>query len=241
MIELYHEWNSVHSFKVRVVLAEKKLEWQDRRLELLKFEHLRPQYLKLNPNGVVPTLIHDGKVILESTVICRYLDEVFASPPLLPMSPFERARARAWLKTFDDVAHPAIRRASFQLLYRPLLKAMGKEEVERRLASHPDPARAQAFRNALEGDVDRAAIEHSVAEFRRLVRRIDDALQGEWLAGDAFSLADVAMAPFAERLAHLRMAGLFEGKARGWMERVLARPSMQASRAPQEHRFPAPA
>jgi glutathione S-transferase len=240
VIELFHEWNSVHSFKVRVVLSEKNLAWADRRLELLRFEHLRPEYLKLNPNGVVPTLVHDGKVIFESSVICQYVDEVFPRPPLLPSEPFPRARARAWLKTFDDVVHPAIRRASFELLYRPLLKAKVREEVERLLASHPDPARAHAFRNALEGDADRAVITESIEVFKRLVRQIEVALEREWLAGDAFSLADVAMAPFAERLEHLGMGSLFEGRARSWMERVLARPSVSAARAPAAYRFPGP-
>ena len=65
MIALWHEWNSVQSFKVRVVLAEKEIPWIEHRVELLKFEHLQPQYLSLNPNGVVPTLVHDGRVVFE--------------------------------------------------------------------------------------------------------------------------------------------------------------------------------
>ena len=80
MLELWHECNSVHSFKLCVARAEKKLDWTGHRLELLKFEHLQPDYLRLNPNGVVPTLVHDGRVILESSVICQYLDEAFPEP-----------------------------------------------------------------------------------------------------------------------------------------------------------------
>jgi len=87
VLELWHEWNSVHSFKVRIVLAEKKLAWTERRVELLRFEHLRPEYLRLNPNGVVPTLVHDGRVILESSLICQYLDETYPDPALLPADP----------------------------------------------------------------------------------------------------------------------------------------------------------
>ena len=72
MLELWHEWNSVQSFKVRVVLAEKDLAWTEHRIELLKFDHLQPQYLSLNPNGVVPTLVHDGcnqSICLSKTMI----------------------------------------------------------------------------------------------------------------------------------------------------------------------------
>jgi glutathione S-transferase len=107
-----------------VVLAEKDLAWTEHRIELLKFDHLQPQYLSLNPNGVVPTLVHDGRVMLESSVICQYLDETFPDPALMPADPYARAQARTWLKIFDDVVHGALRQASFELLCRPLLAEM---------------------------------------------------------------------------------------------------------------------
>jgi len=232
MLELWHEWNSVHSFKVRVVLAEKGLEWHSRRLELLKFEHLQPQYLRLNPNGVVPTLVHDGRTILESSVICQYLDEEFREPPLLPPDPHGRALARAWLKYFDDVLHPALRAASFERLYRPLLAALPREDLERRLAAHPNPSRARAFLEADPAPVD-------LVPFTRAIERVDGALRGDWLTGERFGLADVALAPFAERLAHLGLDHLWAGhrKVAQWIERLLARASVRSAQAPREFRF----
>ncbi|HWI36069.1 MAG TPA: glutathione S-transferase family protein [Burkholderiales bacterium] len=232
MLELWHEWNSVHSFKVRVVLAEKGLAWQSRRLELLKFEHLQPQYLRLNPNGVVPTLVHDGRAILESSVICQYLDEQFPEPPLLPPDPYGRAQARAWLKYFDDVLHPALRAVSFERLYRPLLAALPREELERRLAAHPHPSRAKAFLEANPAPAD-------LAPFTQAIERVESALHGQWLTGDCFGLADAALAPFAERLAHLGLDHLWAGhrKAAQWTERLLARACVQAAQAPPEFRF----
>src|SRR5882757_129324 len=192
MIELWHEWNSVQSFKVRVVLAEKDLEWTARRVELLKFEHLRSEYLCLNPNGVVPTLVHDGKVVLESSVICQYLDEAFPEPALMPLDFFARAQARTWLKFFDEVAHPAIRQASFELLYRPHLALIPPTELEARLAHHPNQKRAHSFRDAERGLADLAAIKEAVLVFRRIFARMDAALErNEWLAGPHYSLADV--------------------------------------------------
>lgn len=92
MLELYHDSDSIMSFKVRFCLAEKGLDWQEHRTILGRFENLTPQYMKINPDAVVPTLIHDGEVILESTVINEYLDEVFPSPSLKPATPLERAR-----------------------------------------------------------------------------------------------------------------------------------------------------
>lgn len=242
MIELWHEWNSVHSFKVRVVLAEKGLAWESRRLELLKFEHLRAEYLRLNPNGVVPTLLHDGRVITESSVICQYLDDVFPSPRLLPHDPYQRAQARMWLKIFDDVAHPAIRKASFELLYRPLLSGRPQGEVEGLLAAHPNAERAQAFRSALARPADPLVVEDSKRVFKSLIARLHASLPNDddWLAGREFSLADVAMAPFVERLDHLGMLELFQGKTARWSERVLARSSIESAKAPPAHRFPGP-
>jgi glutathione S-transferase len=243
MIELWHEWNSVHSFKVRVVLAEKGIAWQSRPLELLRFEHLRPDYLQLNPAGLVPTLVHDQKVVTESSVICQYLDDAFPEAPLMPATAHARALARTWLKFFDDAVHGAVRIASFQLLYRPLLAALPEQELEARLSSHPDPQRARAFREAARGKLDDAAVATALERFSHFIQRVEDAAaRGTWLAGSAFSLADVAMAPFAERLVHLRLGHLWDGHphARDWMSRVLTRPSVVSSGAPKEHRFPPP-
>lgn len=232
MLELWHEWNSVHSFKVRVVLAEKKLAWTAHRIELLKFEHLQPDYLRINPNGVVPTLRHDGRTVLESSVICQYLDEVFPEPALMPADALGRARSRAWLKYFDEVLHPALRAVSFERIYRPLIAALPREELERRLAAHPDPKRAKAF-------LDPAPRRADIAPFRRAIERIEASLGEQWLTGDAFGLADVALAPFVERLEHLGLADFFSQhrKAREWSARLLARPSVHAARAPAEFRF----
>lgn len=241
MIELWHEWNSVHSFKVRVVLAEKGIAWQSRPVELLKFEHLQPDYLKLNPTGVVPTLVHEGRVVTESSVICQYLDDAFPQQPLMPAAPHERAQARGWLKYFDDEVHGAVRIASFQLLYRPLLAALPREVLLARVARHPDPQRAQAFMEAADGQPDASALAGALERFGRIVQRVEAALEpGGWLAGESFSLADVAMAPYAERLEHLGLDNLWDGyaAAQDWRRRILARPSVIAARAPREHRFP---
>ena len=243
MIELWHEWNSVHSFKVRVVLEEKRIAWRSRYVELLKLDHLQPDYLKLNPAGVVPTLVHEGRVVTESSVICQYLDETFLSPALLAAEPLARAQARAWLKYFDDEVHGPVRAASFQLLYRPLLAALPREALQARLARHPDPRRARAFLEAANGEADPAALAGALEHFGRIIERIEAAAERRaWLAGESFGLADAAMAPFAERVEHLGLASLWDGAphAKDWMQRTLDRPSVIAARAPAEHRLPRP-
>jgi glutathione S-transferase len=75
MLELYTNPMSPCAQKVRIVLAEKGLEWTPHQVSLKDKENLEPWYLELNPLGVVPTLVHDGKPVIESSIICEYLDD----------------------------------------------------------------------------------------------------------------------------------------------------------------------
>jgi glutathione S-transferase len=115
VLELYNSPSSTCSQKVRLCLAEKHLQWVDRRVNTLADEHLTPEYLKLNPNGVVPTLVHDGQPILDSSVICEYLEEVFPEPALAPSGASAKARMRAWMRFAEEVPTAAIRVPSFHL------------------------------------------------------------------------------------------------------------------------------
>ena len=95
-IELYNAPQSTCSQKVRLTLAEKGLAFKEYRLKLFAGDQLRPEYLALNPNGVVPTVVHDGTPIIDSSVIMEYLDEVFPWPRLSPSDPKQRAEMRGW-------------------------------------------------------------------------------------------------------------------------------------------------
>ena len=94
MLTLYDFGNSVCCQKVRITLCEKGLDWEASPVNLFRSEQYDPAYLKLNPKGVVPTLVHDGKPVNELTLICEYIDETFPEPPLMPKDPWQRSRAR---------------------------------------------------------------------------------------------------------------------------------------------------
>ena len=115
MITLYHHGSSVCAGKVRLVLAEKSVPWDGVYIDILRGDQFDPAYVKLNPKAVVPTLVDDGKVIVELSVICEYLDEVFPDPPLKPAEPADRAAMRLWTKAVDEFLHPACA----ELLSRP--------------------------------------------------------------------------------------------------------------------------
>src|ERR1700732_1643133 len=117
MLTLYHADTAVCAAKVRVTLAEKQLEWKGHLIDLNKGEQFHPDYVKLNPNAVVPTLIHDGVVVIESTVINEYLEEAFPERPLRPSDPAARARMRLWTKREDSI-HYAINTITTATLFR---------------------------------------------------------------------------------------------------------------------------
>ena len=103
MLTLYHSGLSTCSKQVRHCLKEKGLEYESKYVELWNYENLNPEYLKLNPNGVVPTLVHDGDPIINALAINEYIDDAFPETPLKPADPKGRARMRFWTWTADDV------------------------------------------------------------------------------------------------------------------------------------------
>jgi glutathione S-transferase len=240
MLELYHDWRSFCSIKVRLCLAEKRLSWESRFVDLIKLEHMTPQYLELNPNGVVSTLVHDGVPIYESTLINEYLDEVFQDVPLMPADPAERARARFWVKFEDDVLHPVIRPATFALMMSPELAQRSDRELEDMVAAHPNKQRAEELRRAARAPIDQqkidAAKQAMQAALDRLERRLTEA---PWLGGQTYSLADIAAAPFIDRLEELNLSGLWSGKPAlaDWISRTKSRPSYQSAIPNNSQRF----
>jgi glutathione S-transferase len=118
VLELYHSINSVCAQKVRIALAEKRLSYQEH-LMTLGGDQFDPSYMKLNPNAVVPTLIHDGQPIIESSVILYYLDEAFPEKPLMPEAPLARAKVRLFNKLIDEYVHNSCMILTFATAFRP--------------------------------------------------------------------------------------------------------------------------
>ncbi len=130
-IELYNAPQSTCSQKVRLTLAEKGLAFKEYRLKLFAGDQLRPEYLALNPNGVVPTVVHDGTPIMDSSVIMEYLDEVFPWPRLSPSDPKKRAEMRAWLRFFEEVPTVAVRYPSYNAAFARHFSEMSEAEFRR--------------------------------------------------------------------------------------------------------------
>jgi glutathione S-transferase len=229
-LELHHNGLSSCSQKVRLVLAEKGLAFTSRDVNLVAGEQHAPDYVKLNPNHVVPTLIHDGRALIESSLINEYLDDVFADPPLRPADPATRHAMRLWVKQIDEKVHPAAGVLTYAIGARPAALAQPAGMREANLAAIPDAARRAARRSVLEHGVAAPEFAGALAAFLDLIDAMDSRLSpGGWLSGDRFGLADAAALPYVLRLEHLAMSPLLTESARPrvaeWLARVKARPS----------------
>src|SRR5919206_1238251 len=228
MLELYHSVNSVCAQKVRVVLAEKDLQYREH-LMTLRGDQFDPKYMQLNPNAVVPTLVHDGRPVIESSVILYYLDEAFPEPPLMPRDLYERALVRQFNKMIDEYVHNSCTILTFATAFRPWFAGLSGEEIEQRLAKSPSKQRTEYKRDVALHGLESKFVRDAVANHAKLLTVMDTTLAtgGPWLAGKHFSLADAAVIPYILRLDLLRLANMWQklARLRGWDERMRERTS----------------
>lgn len=228
-VELYHNNMSVCAQKVRLVLHEKQLTPREHHLNLRAGDATRPEYLKLNPNGVIPTLVDQGVPIIESTVICEYLEDTYPEPPLRPTDTVQRAVMRQWTMRPDTGLHRACGVTSFAIAFRHQMLALPADEIERQIAEKPDPAVRDHLRQTIQLGVRAPQVASALKAYDKVITLIARQLdQSTWLAGDQYSLADVAMLPYVCRLEDLSMSWLWEGNRSsitGWLERCKARPN----------------
>lgn len=236
MFTLYHHGSSVCAAKVRLALAEKKLPWTGVYLDILKGDQFAPDYLALNPKAVVPTLVHDDKVIPESTVIVEYLDLIHPENPLHPRDPYLYTKARMWTKAVDEELHPACAALTFVCSHRHTVARLGKAGTEQFLASTPEISVNSEWkekkRRFVEMGFDAPGAAEPIRLYHGYLQKMEAALeQSDWLVGDCYSVADLSLTPYVNRLAMLSMSGIWEGgrmpRVTDWFDRIRARPAFQ--------------
>jgi glutathione S-transferase len=231
VLELYHSINSVCAQKVRIALEEKGQKAQDH-LMTLRGDQNEPAYLKLNPNGVVPTLVHDGVPIVESSLILYYIDDAFPEPPLMPKAPSARFRMRMYNKFIDEYLHNSCTIMTFATAFRPAFLKMPREAWQAEFNKAPLKRRAEYKRSVIEHGLDSEFVIDALAHHRKLLSWMSDSLkQGPFLAGDTFSNADCAVIPYILRLELLKLGGMWEQHPAiaDWWARMRTRPSVKAS------------
>jgi len=221
--------------RVRICLLEKKLPFTVKWLNLGLMDQKRPDYLALNPTGLVPTLVHDGKAIYESNVINEYVDAIHPNPPLVPKDAYGQARMRMWFAFENDFAKP-FRDCAYETLGKERLQSSGispdklREEISKRTKNE---AYIRFATKVLTTPRDDALLaeRHLVLleKMDMMERQLADGRP--WLCGDQFTLADIALGPRVDMFPIIGIPDIDQrfphiGK---FMERMKARPSWAAS------------
>lgn len=241
MLQLYHSGLSTCSKQVRMCLKEKGVAYEDRYLELWNYENLNPEYLKLNPIGVVPTLVHDGHPIINAVAINEYIDDAFPGPVLKPSDPKARARMRLWMWTADDI-HLAVMVATYTAFLSTKIDDLTRSEIDILIAHVPVPDRRERWRKFAKGGFSQEERDAAHAKMAWGIGRIEDALtEAPMMAGEEFSLADISILAIVHRIGEIAPDLLDPNKVPHilkWRELVGGRPSAQETYAQQSDEFP---
>ena len=223
---LFNAKQSTCSQKVRLALVEKGLVFDERILDLFGGDQLKPEYLKINPNGVVPTLVDEGNPVIDSSVIIEYLDDVDATTPLRPQDPLKLASMRAWMRFFEEVPAPAVRVPSYNTVFLRHFKSMSDEEFQ--AFGESKPLRKQFF---LKMGRDGYSKEEMIGTRERLqltVDRMEAVLAGSpWLVGEQYTLADLSILPVIARMNDIGLQSCWRDRPglSAWFNRIRDRPS----------------
>ena len=213
MIRLYHVPLSPFCRKVRLSLAEKRLE-----VELVeeKYWERDPDFIRRNPAGKVPVLKIDGVTLSESTPICEYLEERYPEPSLLPKDPVRRHEVRRLVCWFDDKFHNEV---TSKLLYERVNKKITK-------AGYPDSGNVKSGARAIKFHLEYLGW---LLDERR------------WLAGSELSLADFAAAAHLSALDYISdVDWTLNPSVRDWYAKIKSRPAFRSLLADAVPGFPPP-
>lgn len=228
---LYHFPPSTCSQKVRLALIEKGVPFESVVVNLLAGEQHATDYVKLNPDHVVPTLVLEDDVLTESTLINEFVDDHFEGPPLRSADSLQRYHAAALTRFVDTRVHGGVSGVpTHAILTRGLMMDRTPEQISAYLAAIPNPAERALRQKLLAQGLDAPEVQDALHALARFIARLEDRLsRQEWLSGNLFGLADHCVLPYVARFRELGLDGLWEGGIRprvaDWLGRASARPS----------------
>lgn len=226
---LYNAPQSTCSQRVRFVLNAKGLPFEEHKLDLFAGDQLKPEYLKINPNGVVPTLVHRGEAVTDSAVIIEYLDEVFPAPErFVPENPVERSRMRSLMRFIDEVPTPSIRVPSYNLAFLRHFRSMSEDEFI--ALAESKPLRKEFLLKMGRTGFPKEEMDASLDRLKRGIQRMADAIQqsgGPWLMGKNLTLADIAVMPVIVRMDDIKLNHMWadQPSIARWLDGIKAHPA----------------
>ena len=216
MLELYYFENSICSERALMTLAEKGVtDWIPHHVHLFKRQQFQPDYIKLNPKAQVPTLVHDGEIIRESSLIADYLDDLYPEPPLKPSKLSKVAQMREWIKESDEAGYEGVASLSFVIVFRAKLMAMSESDRAAYWAGQTVLERTQRQQSCVFEGLNSPYALRAIAIWERVFSKINSTMSDgrSWIMGDQFTLADLNLP-----------------QAQSWWEAVQDRPSYTEAR-----------
>ena len=231
MSELYGIPLATGARKALHVIYEKSAPIQYREVER---SHLASaDYHRLNPAGLVPVLVlSDARTLVESSIIMRYVDDVYPGPRLQPNDPYTRARMNLWMKWVDERYFAASSALSIATYIRSLLGSpLDENRLQIMLRSLTEPAHRALWEEAIRQGLESEAVKASLVTLAEMLQRIEEVLKsGAWLAGSEFSLAESAVFPIMLRLQELGLEESWDTRlprVTDWWKRMGFRSSTQ--------------
>ena len=206
---LYHCQASSSSQKVRMYLRLKGLKYEARHVDILTVEHLQPEYLAVNPRGLLPLLVDDGEVFIESNDIILHLETTHSTPPLLPPD-YPHDQLKELMDEENDI-HFDLRKLSFRFVFNPPLPVKSEEVLELysthgtgTLNGQPDDQRDKEIdfwkeynKAGLPDDEARRIVQEVIRpQFERLEQRLEE---HDSMLGNSLSILDLVWTPFVYR------------------------------------------
>lgn len=193
-LHLYHGDISNCSMRVRMTLSEKGLDWVSHHLDLKKKENISDDYFGINPKGLVPTLIDNGVVHVESNEIIDYLDETYPDPSLRLAG--TESEMTEWLTLATSIHVPAVKPYVYATIIQKKVQKTAEEEKKYQELQSNEELKQFHSKHAGGKTFGNEDIEKSKAILKDCFTKLDNALEGNpWILGEKFSLADISWIP----------------------------------------------
>ena len=238
MFELYHWEPTSNSAEPIILLKEKGVDYVSHYVDVAAFEHLSPEFLKINPRAQVPLLVHDGKVLTETGFILQYIEATFHRPSFTPHD----AKGRYWTNVWIKYVNEYLAVAAWKLGVARGGTAGIDVGRARDALRHAPFERQQAWAKVLDSGFSADELEIARLLLPTRLERMEAALaEGDWLAGEHYSIADIVVFPTALALAGIlpdMIGPASTPRIMAWLERMQARPAVRETLA--EARSPNP-
>ncbi len=242
-IKYYHAEPAANSLKSMIPLLEKGIEYQSVYVDLHKFEQHSEWFVAVNPEGQVPVLDHDGHIITHTTVINEYLEDVFPAIPLRPRDPVGAARMRYWNKFVDEQVMNYTSMHGWHRMVGVIARNIETGDFEKLMERIPLPDQRKKWKTARSG-FSEADLAYAVEKVVYAIDKVEKQLaQTEWLAGDAYTLADINFYSMCGMMVERMFPELAVAsrcpRMVAWRERMTARPAVARALAGEDRTAPA--